>query len=117
MHIHVYPFIYHLAYIYCVSTTLCVCALSHVWLFVTPWTVALQAPLSIRFPRQYQSGLPFNPPEDLPNPGIKFACPVDPALAGELFTTEQPGKPTLSLSLAYEIALNYHLPSSWTIHY
>ena len=38
----------------------------------TPWTVARQAPLSMGFPRQkYWSGLPFPPPGDLPNPGIK----------------------------------------------
>ena len=39
---------------------------SHVQLFVTPWTVALQVPLSMRFSRQeYWSGLPFPSPEDL----------------------------------------------------
>ena len=36
---------------------------SHVRLFVTPWTVARQALLSMGFPRQkYWSGLPFSPP-------------------------------------------------------
>jgi len=46
--------------------------LSHVWLFVTLWTVAHQAPLSIGFSRQeYWSGLPCTPPGDLPDPGIK----------------------------------------------
>ena len=36
--------------------------------FVTPWTVACQAPLSIGFPRQeYGSGLPFTSPGDLSN--------------------------------------------------
>ena len=40
--------------------------------FVTPSTVAHQAPLSKGFPRQaYQSGLPFPSPGDLPNSGIK----------------------------------------------
>ena len=40
------------------------------------------------FPRQeYWSGLPFPPPRDLPDPGIK---PTSPALAGEFFTTELP---------------------------
>ena len=40
--------------------------------FATPWTVAHQAPLSRGFLRQeYQSGLPFPPPGDLPNPGIE----------------------------------------------
>ena len=38
----------------------------------TPWTVALQAPLSMGFPRQkYWSELPFPSPGDLPHPGIK----------------------------------------------
>ena len=40
-----------------------VCMLSCVWLFVTPWTVACQAPLSTGFSRQeYWSGLPFASP-------------------------------------------------------
>ena len=48
------------------------------------------APLSMGFPRQeYWNGLPFPPPEDLPNPGVK---PASPALAGGFFTTEPPGK-------------------------
>ena len=39
-------------------------------LFATPWTVAHQAPLSVGFSRQeYWSGLPYPPPEDLPNQG------------------------------------------------
>ena len=40
--------------------------------FATPWTVALQAPLSIGFPREeYWSGLPFLSPGDLSDPGIE----------------------------------------------
>ena len=40
--------------------------------FATPWTTALQAPLSMGFPRQeYWSGLPFPSAGDLPDPGIK----------------------------------------------
>ena len=61
---------------------------------VTPWTVAHQAPLSIGFSRQkYWSRLPFPPPGDLPDPGIKPASLVSPALAGRFFTTEPPGNP------------------------
>ena len=46
-------------------------SVSRIQLFATPWTVASQALLSIGFFRQdYWSGLPFPPPEDLPNPGI-----------------------------------------------
>ena len=57
-----------------------VCAqwLSRVQLFVTPWTVAHQAPLCMEFSRkEYWSGLPFPSPGDLPYPGIK---PRSPAL-------------------------------------
>ena len=46
--------------------------LSHVQLFVNPWTVACQAPLSMGFSRQeYWSGLPCPSPGALHNPGIK----------------------------------------------
>jgi len=58
-----------------------------VWLFLTPWTVAHQALLSMAFPRQeYRSGLPC-PPRDLPSPGIESASLMSPALASEFFTT------------------------------
>ena len=61
--------------------------LSHVQLFVTPWTVARQVPLSMEFSRQeYWSGLPFPSPGDLPNPGIE---PASPAWAGGFFYTSQ----------------------------
>ena len=44
-------------------------SLSRVWLFVTPWTVARQAPLFTGFSRQeYWNGLPFPSPGDLPSP-------------------------------------------------
>ena len=55
--------------------------LSRIWIFATPWTVACQAPLSRRFPRQaYWSGLSFLPPGDLPNPEIELPSPVSTAL-------------------------------------
>jgi len=61
---------------------------SRVQLFVTTWTVARQAPLSMEFSRQeYWSGLPCPPPEDLPNPGIKPVSLTSPALTGAFFTT------------------------------
>ena len=74
------------------------CVLSHVLLFVTPWTVAHQAPLCVEFPRrEYRSGLPFPSPQGRPNPGIAPASPASPALAGRLFTTVPSGKPTCTL--------------------
>ena len=51
-------------------------SLSHVRLFVSPWTVAHQAPPSMEFSRQESwSGLPFPSPGDLPNPGIEPRSP------------------------------------------
>ena len=59
---------------------------SHGWLFVTPWTAARQAPLSMGLPRQeYWSGLPFLPPVDLPDPGIQPVSLTSLALAGVFF--------------------------------
>ena len=53
--------------------------------FATPWTVALQAPLSMEFFRQeYWSGLSFPSPGDLPDPGMDR---VSPTLAGMFFNT------------------------------
>ena len=66
-------------------------SLSHVQLFVTPWTIARQVPLSIEFSRQeYWSGLPFPSPWDLPNPGIE---PGSPTLQADSLPSEPPRKP------------------------
>ena len=61
-------------------------SLSCVWLFVTPWTVAYQVPLSMGFSSQeYWSGLLFPSPEDLPDPGIE---PRSPALQADALLSE-----------------------------
>ena len=69
----------------------CGCELSHfsgVLFFATLWTVAHQVPLSLEFPKQeHWSGLPFPSPEDLPDPGIKLASLMSPALASRFLTT------------------------------
>ena len=55
----------------------------------TPWTVARQASLSMRFSRQkYWSGLPSPSPRDLPNPGVKHRSPV---MQAHSLQTEPPG--------------------------
>ena len=60
---------------------------------MTPWTIACQAPLSMGFPKQEDwSRLLFHTPGDLPDPGIKPASPVSPALAGRFFITVPLGK-------------------------
>ena len=70
--------------------------LSGVRFFATPWTVAHQAPLSVKFSRQeYWSGLPFPPPGGLPDPGIEPTSPVSPALAGGFFITEPHELPSI----------------------
>ena len=65
--------------------------LSCVQLFATPWTVAYQAPPSMGFSRQeFQNGLPFLSPEDLPDPGIESRSP---SLQVESLPDEPQGKP------------------------
>ena len=59
-------------------------------ILANPWTIAHQAPLSMRFSRQeYWSGLPFPTQWNLLNPGIELTCP---ALTGGFFNTEPLGK-------------------------
>ena len=82
-----------------ISIVCCLITKSCPSLFATPWTVPCWAPLCMGFPRvEYWSGLPFPSPGDLPNPGMEAASP---ALAGEFFTTEPPGKPLLFLLCGY----------------
>ena len=76
-----------------------------VWLFVTPWTVAHHgwAPLSMRFPRQeYWSGLPFPPPGDLPDLGIKPTSPASPVLQVDSLPAEPSGKPMWAASRSWK---------------
>ena len=73
---------------------------SCVQLFVTSWTIAHQAPLSVGFSRQeYWGGLSCPPPGNLPDLGIKpesFTCP---ALAGGLLTTSTTWETLISYTL------------------
>ena len=67
--------------------------LSCVQLFVTPWTVAYQAPPSMKFSRkEYWSGFPFPSPGYLPNPGIESRSL---ALQADILLSEPPGKPKI----------------------
>ena len=67
----------------------------------TPWTVACQAPWSMKFSRQeYWSGLPFPTLGDLPDQGIKPKSLASPALAGRFFITAPPGKPINRLHIS-----------------
>ena len=64
--------------------------LNPVQLFVIPWTVVCQAPLSMGFSRQeYWSGLPFHSPEDVPEPEVE---PMSPALQADSLPSEPSGK-------------------------
>ena len=84
-----------------VCVCVCVCArvrtraraqsLSHVQLFVTPWTGACQAPISLKiFKQEYWTGLPFPTPGDLPDQGIEPASLASPALSHGFFITAPP---------------------------
>ena len=64
---------------------------SRVQLFMTLWTVACQAPLSMEFPRQeFWSGLPFPTPGDLPDPKIE---PPSPAMQADSLLLSHWGSP------------------------
>ena len=77
---------------------MCVQLLSCVQPFVTPWTVAHEAFLSMEFSRQeYWSGLPLSTPGDLPNPGIEPTSLVSPVSSRGFFTT----------SATWEIPITY----------
>ena len=79
------------------------CVLScfhHVRHFLTLWTVAHQAPLSMGFSRQeYWSGLPCSPPGDLPNPGIEPTFPVAPALQADSLLLSSQESPSVVNSM------------------
>ena len=73
------------------------CVLSRfnqVWLFATPWTVARQASLSKRFPRQeYWSGLPCPPPGNLPDPKIEPVLSAPAVLQADSLPRSHWGSP------------------------
>ena len=83
-----------------VSLSLVLCVLSHfshVQLFVTPWTVVHQDPLSMEFSRQeHWSGLPSPSPGDLPDAEIR---PPSPALQADSLPSEPPGSLILPMLL------------------
>ena len=104
----------------CSFKDVCICfmpdqSLSCVWLFVAPWTVAHQAPLSMEFSRQeYWSGLPFPTPRDPPNQGIEPASPVFPALAGTFFFWGGgAGRFFTTVSPVYPLNLIKLFPNKW----
>ena len=71
----------------CVCVCMCVCvyiSLGPVWPFVTPWSIAYQAPLSMGFSwQEYWNELLFPSPGDPPNPGIKRGVSC---VAGKFFS-------------------------------
>ena len=84
-------------------------SLSPAQFFVTPWTVAYQAPLSMGFSRQeYWSGLPFPSPGELPSPRIE---PGSPALQADALTSQPPGKPSF-----HEILLNEKVKAQYSMY-
>ena len=86
-----------------VCMCVCACMLSHAGHFVTPWTVAHKAPLSMGFSGQeYWSGLPFPSPGDLPDPGIESVSPASPALAGGSLPLSHQGGPVENSSSKYK---------------
>ena len=91
---------------------------SRIRLFATLWTIAQQAPLSMDFSRpEHWSGLPCPPPGDLPDPGIKPAFLMSPALAGRFFTAsatwEAPELTYYHIKSSLNIDSSYRAMGSW----
>ena len=98
-----------LTYIHCMLSRF-----SRIRLFVTPWTVACQAPLSMGSSRQeYWSGLPCPPPGDLPDPGIEPVSLLSPALAGGFFTTSATWEAQVKVT---QSCLTLCDPRDYTVH-
>ena len=79
-----------------------------VWLCATPWTVACKAPLSMEFPWQveYWNGLPYHPPGDLPDSGIKpMASLSSSAFWADSLPLSQPESPYNTVLLTKVIML------------
>ena len=96
----------------CVCVCVCVCArcrISHVQVFATPWTIVLQAPLSMGFFRQeYWSGLPCPPPGGLAGPGIEPVSLESSALQVDSLPLSYKGSPH-GLLVTYIFLVNQNL--------
>ena len=92
----------------------CVCVCSIVPDSATPWTVALQAPLSVGFSRQvYWSGLPFPTSGHLPDPGIEPSSLVSPVMAGGFFTTEPPRSDSILGLAGHRVSVGLPQVAQW----
>ena len=81
-------------------------SLSHVQLYVTPWTVAYQGPPSMGFSKQgYWDGFPFPSPGDLSDPGTE---PGSPALQTDSLASEPPGKPSVIFKMGTSGLLHFY---------
>ena len=73
------------------------CVFICVQLFLVPWIIVCQAPMSTVFSRQeYWSELTFSTPRDLPDPGIEPVSLMSPALEGRFFTSDATWEAQLS---------------------
>ena len=87
------------------SRLCCAWSLSCVWLYVTSWTVACQAPLSMGILQvRILDRLPCPPPGDLPNPGIKLRSP---ALQVDSLSADLSGKPHILSGCLQSLSPNY----------
>ena len=93
---------------------------SHVQLFVTPWTVAYQAPPSMEFSRQeYWSGVPFPSPGDIPKPGIETGSAAlrTEAIAGRHFTVWAVREAWWFSEASLKIKQNFAKLSKFCLHF
>ena len=87
-------------------------SLSRVWLFVTLWTIANQAPLSVEYSRQeYWTTYPFPSPGDLSDPRIEPRSPVSAALQVDSLPLHHLGSPNTIIMFVYKSICKIHSSS------
>ena len=100
----------------CITCAWMFSCFSRVQLFAIPWTVALQAPLTMGFSRQeHWSGLPCPPPEDLPDPGTKPTSLTTPASIGRqiFFTTSAAREASPCIIVGYKCIYRQKIENSY----
>ena len=120
-HVHYHPTPRYLGSLHPHSECVLNCSVVSNSFFVTSWTIAHQASLSMEFSSQeYWSGLPFPIPGDLSDPGIEPASLASPTLAGGLFTFLPPGQSVWTRSneangVSWVSWLLWHLQAKWKL--
>ena len=100
-----------------VFITLCVQSIQSCPIFVTSWTLAHKAHLSMGFSRQeYWNGFPYLPPRDLPNCQIEPVSACISCLTSEFFTHWAAWETLHHHTLFYDLCVHHTIDRHWIVH-